>query len=63
MKGHNLCIYEKLRKLSLNYPCYPFLSGALHIGSASIELTGMFPYTNLGTMGSLEVGFCHQYCW
>ena len=29
MRGHNLCFNEKEDKLSQNYYCYPFLSGAL----------------------------------
>ena len=29
MMGHKYVLMEKYGKLSLNYPCYPFLSGAL----------------------------------
>ena len=28
MMGHKICFIEKYRLLSLNYACYPFLSGA-----------------------------------
>ena len=31
MIGHKICFMEKYGQLSLNYPCYPFLSGALYI--------------------------------
>ena len=30
MMGHKICFMEKYSQLSLNYPCYPFLFGALH---------------------------------
>ena len=29
MKGHNICFHREIRKLSLNYPKYTLLSGAL----------------------------------
>ena len=29
MMGHNICFHLEIRKLSLNYPQYSFLSGAL----------------------------------
>ena len=29
MRGHNIVLIEKKEKLSLNYPQYPLLSGAL----------------------------------
>ena len=31
MGGHNLCFYGEIWKLFLNYPGYPFLSGALNL--------------------------------
>ena len=33
-EGHNLCFYGKRHgKLSLSYPCYPFLPGALFLSA------------------------------
>ena len=32
MRGHNICFHREIRKLSLNYPQYPRLSGALISG-------------------------------
>ena len=29
MKGHNICFCWEIRKIYLNYPQYPLLSGAL----------------------------------
>ena len=29
MRGHNICFHYEIRKLSLNYPQYPLLSGTL----------------------------------
>ena len=29
MMGHKICVMEEYRKLFQNYPCCPFLSGAL----------------------------------
>ena len=29
MMGHNIRLMELYGKVSVNYPCYPFLSGAL----------------------------------
>ena len=32
LRGHNVCFYEEIRKkISLNYPQYSLLSGALNI--------------------------------
>ena len=38
---------EKYRKLSLNYPCYPILSGALDPSEVSILQTGCILDMNL----------------
>ena len=32
MRGHNICFHRETRKISLNYPQYPRLSGALISG-------------------------------
>ena len=29
VRGHKICLKELYGKLFLNYPCYPFLAGAL----------------------------------
>ena len=53
MRSHNICVQ---RKLSLHYPCYPFLSGALiyyiHIysrkdGSVITDIFGLEAETTL----------------
>ena len=30
MRGHNICFNAEIWKISLSYPCYPFLSGAMN---------------------------------
>ena len=32
MRGHNICFHREIRTLSLNFPQYPLLSGALISG-------------------------------
>ena len=36
MRGHNVCFYEVIME---NYPCYPFLSGALKNGGKTYQCT------------------------
>ena len=36
MKGHKVCFSDKYEYLSLNYPCYFFLSGALKVLDKSV---------------------------
>ena len=33
LRGHNACFNAEIWKISLNYPFYPFLSGALAVGT------------------------------
>ena len=39
MMGHNICLKEYYGKLSLNYPIYPFLSGALKKNFKSCDMS------------------------
>ena len=46
MMGHKICFMKKYGLLSLNYPCYPFLSVAMKKQNSS---TTMYMYTELGS--------------
>ena len=51
MRGHNICIGSEIKELSLNYPQYFLLSGALLLG----DLIGPFFHYEAGIMSEIRI--------
>ena len=63
MKSHIICFYSEKGKLSLNYPCYPFLCEALIKFTANIqdlEHTAIFILHLKYVLADLQPAFDHK---